>query len=150
MLREPKPLTVLMADDDEDDRLLAREAFDECGLEIDLHFVVDGEEMLEYLHGRGPFADSPMPSLILLDLNMPRKDGRETLAAIKENPAFRRIPVLVITTSKAEEDVQKCYDLGVSSFLSKPTTFEALRDLVREVTHYWFETVRLPGHPPAG
>jgi CheY-like chemotaxis protein len=147
--REPKPLTVLMADDDEDDRLLAREAFDECGLDIDLHFVQDGEELLDYLAGQGPWADSPMPSLILLDLNMPRKDGRETLAAIRENPAFRRIPVLVITTSKAEEDVQKSYDLGVSSFLSKPTSYESLRDLVREVTHYWFETVRLPGNPPA-
>lgn len=149
MLREPRPMTILMADDDEDDRLLAKEAFAECGLDVDLHFVEDGEELLDYLHGRGPWAESPMPSLILLDLNMPRKDGRETLAAIRENPAFRRIPVLVITTSKAEEDVQRSYDLGVSSFLSKPTTYESLCVLAREITHYWFETVRLPGQPPA-
>ena len=144
MSRESRPFTVLMADDDEDDRLLARDAFDECGLEVDLRFVADGVELLDYLHGRAPFEGAPTPALILLDLNMPRKDGRECLAAIKQNPALRRIPVVVISTSQAEEDVLRSYDLGVSSFISKPVTYESLLALVRTLSHYWFETVRLP------
>ena len=148
MSRELKPFTVLMADDDEDDRLLARDAFSECGVDVDLRFVEDGQELLEYLHGHGRWADCPAPSLIMLDLNMPRKDGREALAAIKENPALRRIPVVVVTTSKAEEDVMRSYDLGVSSFISKPVTYEALLELVRTLSNYWFRTVRLPGHIP--
>jgi two-component system, response regulator len=147
--KETKPLTVLMADDDEDDRLLARDAFLECGLGVELRFVEDGEELLEYLHHRGPFADAPNPTLILLDLNMPRKDGREALAAIKENPSLRRIPVVVFTTSKAEEDVVRTYDLGVSSFISKPVSYESLVDLIRTLSVYWFQTVRLPGHAPS-
>jgi CheY-like chemotaxis protein len=147
--KDLKPFTVLMADDDEDDRLLARDAFDECDIDVDLRFVEDGVELLEYLHGHGAWTDAPLPSLILLDLNMPRKDGREALAAIKENPALRRIPVVVITTSKAEEDVVRSYDLGVSSFISKPVTYDSLRTLVRTLTNYWFQTVRLPAqHPP--
>jgi CheY-like chemotaxis protein len=141
--------TVLMADDDEDDRLLARDAFQECEVDVDLRFVEDGEELLEYLHGNGPWADSPKPSLILLDLNMPRKDGREALATIKAHPALRRIPVVVISTSKAEEDVLRSYDLGVSSFISKPVTYESLLALVRTLSHYWFHTVRLPDHAAA-
>jgi CheY-like chemotaxis protein len=139
-----------MADDDEDDRLLARDAFAECGVDVDLRFVEDGMELLEYLHGQGRWTNCPLPSLILLDLNMPRKDGREALAAIKENPSLRRIPVIVVTTSKAEEDVVRSYDLGVSSFISKPTTYESLAALARTLIHYWFETVRLPGQVPAG
>lgn len=147
---EPRPFTVLMADDDEDDRLLARDAFEECDADVDLRFVEDGEELLDYLHGHGRFAGAPRPSLILLDLNMPRKDGREALAAIKSNPALRRIPVVVISTSKAEEDVARSYDLGVSSFISKPVTYESLLALVRTLSHYWFETVRLPKPAAAG
>jgi len=145
--KDTKPFTVLMADDDEDDRLLARDAFQECQVDVDLRFVEDGEELLDYLNGHGPWAGSPRPSLILLDLNMPRKDGREALAAIKANPALRRIPVVVISTSKAEEDVMRSYDLGVSSFISKPVTYESLLTLVRTLSHYWFSTVRLPGQP---
>lgn len=149
MAQERKPFVVLMADDDEDDRLLAKDAFSECGVDLDLRFVEDGEELLEYLARRGRFSgDSPAPSLIVLDLNMPRKDGREALAAIKDSPGLRRIPVVVLTTSKAEEDVLRTYDLGVSSYISKPITYESLVDLVRTIAHYWFETVRLPGHPP--
>lgn len=144
MSREIKTFTVLMADDDEDDRLLARDAFQECDMDVNLKFVEDGVELMDYLHGHGSWAGAPTPSLILLDLNMPRKDGREALAAIKQNPALRRIPVVVITTSQAEEDVQRSYDLGVSSFISKPVTYESLLALVRTLSHYWFETVRLP------
>jgi two-component system, response regulator len=147
--RDSKPYTVLMADDDEDDRLLARDAFGECGVDVDLRFVEDGVELLEYLRGEGRWSGCPQPSLILLDLNMPRKDGREALVAIKENPALRRIPVVVVTTSKAEEDVLRSYDLGVSSFISKPVTYESLLALIRTLSHYWFQTVRLPGHAPA-
>jgi CheY-like chemotaxis protein len=146
--RETKAFTVLMADDDEDDRLLARDAFRECGIDIDLRFVENGEELLEYLHGRGPWTSCPTPSLIILDLNMPRVDGRQALAAIKEHPALRRIPVVVITTSKAEEDVLRTYDLGVSSFISKPGSYESLLALIRTLSNYWFRTVRLPGHAP--
>jgi CheY-like chemotaxis protein len=147
--KDPKPFTVLMADDDEDDRLLARDAFQECEAEVDLRFVEDGEQLLDYLAGHGEWAGCPLPSLILLDLNMPRKDGREALAAIKENPTLRRIPVVVISTSKAEEDVVRSYDLGVSSFISKPVTYESLLELVRRLSLYWFQTVRLPGDTPA-
>ncbi len=146
--KELKPVTIVMADDDEDDRLLARDAFSECGIEVDLRCVEDGEELLDFLLRRGAHADAPTPSLIILDLNMPRKDGREALAAIKENPALRRIPVVVLTTSKAEEDVARTYDLGVSSFISKPVSYESLVQLLRTVTHYWFETVRLPAQGP--
>ncbi|HEY2775947.1 MAG TPA: response regulator [Candidatus Binatia bacterium] len=149
MSKDAKPYVVLMADDDEDDRLLARDAFDDCGVDVDLRFVEDGVELLDYLHAHGPWTDSPRPSLIILDLNMPRKDGREALAAIKENPSLRRIPVVVLTTSKAEEDVLRSYDLGVSSFISKPVSYASLLALVRTLSHYWFETVRLPGHAPA-
>ena len=138
-----------MADDDEDDRVLTRDAFDDCGVDVDLRFVEDGQELLEYLHGDGAWRGRPTPSLILLDLNMPRKDGREALVAIKENPALRRIPVVILTTSKAEEDVLRSYDLGVSSFISKPVTYESLLALVRTLSHYWFQTVRLPDHVPA-
>jgi CheY-like chemotaxis protein len=152
--REIKPpVTVLMADDDEDDRLLARDAFLECGIDAELRFVEDGEELLDYLNKRGIYAmqAAPTPAFILLDLNMPRKDGREALAAIKEHPLLRRIPVVVLTTSRAEEDVKRSYDLGVSSFISKPSSFESLVDLVRTLSHYWLNTVRLPagGGPPA-
>lgn len=146
--KEFKPVTIVMADDDEDDRLLARDAFGECGIEVDLRCVEDGEELLEFLLRRGAHVDAPTPALILLDLNMPRKDGREALAAIKENPALRRIPVVVLTTSKAEEDVARTYELGVSSFISKPVSYESLVELLRTITHYWFETVRLPGQGP--
>jgi two-component system, response regulator len=143
--KDTKPFTVLMADDDEDDRLLARDAFEECEADVDLRFVEDGEQLMDYLHGHGEWLGCPRPSLILLDLNMPKKDGRECLAAIKENPSLRRIPVVVISTSKAEEDVLRSYDLGVSSFVSKPVTYESLLELVRRLSLYWFETVRLPG-----
>jgi CheY-like chemotaxis protein len=145
--KETKPFTVLMADDDEDDRLLARDAFEECEADVDLRFVEDGEELMEYLGGHGQWAGCPRPSLILLDLNMPKKDGRECLAAIKDNPSLRRIPVVVLSTSKAEEDVMRSYDLGVSSFISKPVTYESLLELVRRLSLYWFQTVRLPGTP---
>ncbi|MFW6240471.1 MAG: response regulator [Thermodesulfobacteriota bacterium] len=136
-----------MADDDPDDRLMAREAFEESRLANRLFFVHDGEELMDYLFRRGDFADparSPRPGVILLDLNMPRKDGREALGEIKTDPDLRRIPIVILTTSKAEEDILRSYDLGANSFITKPVTFESLLNVVRTISSYWFEIVELP------
>jgi CheY-like chemotaxis protein len=141
-----KPITLLVADDDADDRLMIKEALEENRLANDLHFVQDGEELMDYLLKKGKYADSatPRPGLILLDLNMPRKDGREALRDIKNNPELRDIPVVVLTTSKAEEDIYRTYNLGVNSFVTKPVTFGSLVDIMRELGKYWFEIVELP------
>lgn len=142
-----RPVTILMADDDEDDRLLARDALHAERLANDLRFVVDGEELLDYLQRRGAYADpasAPQPGIILLDLNMPRKDGREALVEIKADPQLRRIPVVVLTTSRAEEDIARSYDLGVSSFITKPVTFDGLVKVMRTLGEYWFQVVVLP------
>jgi len=145
--RRIKSITILMADDDPDDRLLTREALEESRLANDLRFVNDGIELLDYLHRRGPFADpqsSPRPGLILLDLNMPRMDGREALAEIKQSPELRRIPIVILTTSKAEEDILRSYDLGANSYITKPVTFLSLVDVIQVLGRYWFEIVELP------
>ncbi len=141
-----------MAEDDADDRLMTREAFQECRLGNPLQFVADGEELMDYLKRRGPYADAarfPMPGLILLDLNMPRKDGREALREIKADPALREIPVVVLTTSKAEEDVANSYSDGANSFITKPVSFAALIEVVQTLGKYWLQIVDLPpvGHP---
>ncbi len=142
-----KPVTILMADDDADDRLLTKEALSESRLANDLRFVEDGEELLDYLYRRGNYvslADSPRPGIILLDLNMPRKDGREALEEIKADADLRQIPVVVLTTSKVEEDIYRTYDLGASSFITKPVTFDGLVDVIGALGKYWFEIVELP------
>lgn len=149
-----KPITILMADDDADDRELTREAFEENHLANELRFVEDGEELLDYLHQRGKYSDpvsAPRPGLILLDLNMPRKDGREALQELKQDPRFRNIRVVIMTTSKAEEDVVRSYDLSAASYITKPVTFERLVDVVRTLGKYWLEIVELPpnGNEPA-
>lgn len=133
-----------MADDDADDRLFAREALEECRLANDLHFVEDGAHLLDLLYQRGPYENAPRPGLILLDLNMPRVDGREALRAIKNDPALRQVPVVVLTTSKAEEDIYRSYDLGANSFITKPVTFGGLVDVMKDLGRYWFEIVDLP------
>lgn len=141
------PITILVAEDDADDRMLLKEAFDENRLSNDLRFVENGEELIAYLRREGPFAtpgEAPCPGLILLDLNMPRMDGREALRMIKADPLLQRIPIVVLTTSKAEEDVARTYDLGVSSFITKPVTFEGLLKVVRVLNQYWIEIVQLP------
>jgi CheY-like chemotaxis protein len=143
-----RPITILMADDDPDDRMLTKEALIECRLANPLDFVEDGEELLDYLHRRGKYESlkgQPLPGLILLDLNMPRKDGREALKEIKSDHILRRIPIVVLTTSKAEEDILRTYELGVNSFIIKPVTFESLVDVVKTLAKYWFEIVELPG-----
>lgn len=144
MKSNPKSITILLADDDPDDRLLVREAFEESHLLNVLETVEDGEELMEYLHQRGAYAGKPMPNLILLDLNMPRKNGMEALEEIKADHHLRRIPVVILTTSKAEEDIIRTYDLGVNSFVVKPVTFESLVELVRDLGRYWFQIVELP------
>ncbi len=146
-MKQIKPITILVADDDADDRMMIEEALRENRLANDLHFVRDGEELMEYLRGIGNYADAkshPRPGLILLDLNMPKKDGREALKEIKGDPALRGIPIVVLTTSKAEEDVYRTYNLGVNSFITKPVTFEALVAITRDLGRYWFEIVELP------
>jgi CheY-like chemotaxis protein len=140
-------MTIVVADDDADDRLLIADAFQEARLANPVSFVTDGEELLEYLRGEGKFAaraGKPLPGLILLDLNMPRMDGRRVLMELKASPELRRIPVIVLTTSKAEEDILRTYDLGVNSFISKPVTYDALVEVVRAIKHYWIELVELP------
>ena len=140
-------ITILLADDDEDDRLMTRDALRDARLHNDLRTVVDGVELMEYLKREGRFSDereSPRPGMILLDLNMPRMDGREALAAIKADPELRSIPVVVLTTSKAEEDVIRTYDLGVNSFITKPVTFLGLVEVMKVFSRYWMEIVDLP------
>jgi len=142
-----KPIVILMADDDADDRLLTQQALGESRVINDLRFVEDGEELMEYLFHRGKYANgdlAPRPGLILLDLNMPKKDGREALREIKADPNLRRIPVVVMTTSKTEEDIFRSYDLGASSFITKPVTFAGLVELMRTMGQYWIEFVELP------
>ncbi len=147
MTKPGKLISILIADDDPDDRELTRDALAECRLANDVDFVEDGEKLMDYLHRRGDYASmagKPLPGLILLDLNMPRKDGREALKEIKARPELRRIPVVVLTTSKAEEDILRTYDLGVNSYVTKPVTFESLVEMVKVIGKYWFEIVELP------
>lgn len=142
-----KAVTILMADDDEDDRDLTREALQNSRLANQMRFVVDGQDLIDYLRRDGRYADpavdAPRPGIILLDLNMPRKDGREALAEIKTDAKLRSIPVVVLTTSKDEEDVFRTYDLGVNSFITKPVTFAGLVEVMKTWQRYWFELVEL-------
>jgi len=142
-----EPITILMAEDDADDRLMTEDAFRDCRLNNPLQFVENGEELMDYLHRQGRYSDEkryPMPGLILLDLNMPRKDGREALREIKNDPRLRTIPVVVLTTSKAEEDVARAYHDGANSFISKPVTFTGLVQVISTLGKYWFHIVDLP------
>ena len=141
------PITILLADDDEDDLQVVKEALQKNRLGNDIRTTGDGEELLDYLLRRGRYTDpsgSPRPGLILLDLNMPKKDGREALAEIKTNPDLRQIPIIVLTTSKAEEDVFRSYQLGVNSFITKPVTLAGLTESMQVLSQYWFEIVELP------
>jgi CheY-like chemotaxis protein len=136
-----------MAEDDLDDRLLIKDALAESNWPADLRFVDNGEEMMEYLTRTGKYAsaaDSPRPNLILLDLNMPRKDGREVLREMKTCVDLKRIPVVVLTTSRADTDIEKMYELGANSFISKPIQFDSLVKLMRLLSQYWLQTVELP------
>lgn len=144
---EANRVPVLLAEDDPDDQYLISEAIDENRLNVRLYVVSDGEELLDYLNRRGKYEDSekwPMPSLILLDLNMPRKDGREALREIKTDPALQHIPIVALTTSRAEQDVALTYQSGVSGFITKPVSFSGLREVMKSIGMYWLDTTRLP------
>jgi CheY-like chemotaxis protein len=147
----PNPFIILMADDDADDRLLAKDALAECKITGDLRFVENGEELIEYLHRRGKYDQpnaAPRPGLILLDLNMPKKDGREALKEIKVDPELRTIPVVILTTSRADTDIGRIYDLGANSFIAKPVSFDSLVDVMKTLCRYWFDIVELPAKKP--
>jgi CheY-like chemotaxis protein len=147
MKEESPPITILLADDDEDDRMLACDALTESRLSNVIYCVTDGEDLMDYLYRRGKYEKpntAPRPGLILLDLNMPKKDGREALREIKADPKLRQIPIVVLTTSRAEEDILRSYDSGASSFISKPVTFLGLVELMKGLNRYWFEMVDLP------
>ena len=142
-----KPITMLLAEDDHDDRYLISEALDESGVESQLFIVENGEDLLDYLKNRGKYTDTekyPRPGVILLDLNMPLMDGREALAEIKKDPDLRRIPIVVLTTSQKEEDIQDTYEMGITGFITKPMTFSGLVDVMKSVGNYWLQSVTLP------
>jgi CheY-like chemotaxis protein len=147
MADAPKRRTILMADDDVEDCLLVRDALLETGRPCDLHFVRDGEELFDYLRHEGEYVEgrnSPWPDLILLDLKMPRKDGRETIRQLKSDPHYRQIPVIALTTSSAADDVEYTYNAGANSYIKKPATFRELVGVLDALGRYWFETVELP------
>ena len=150
MRPEGKRITILIADDDADDRLLLDRVLKQSRLYNDVRFVEDGEALLDYLYQRGPYGvpgAAPRPGLILLDLNMPKKSGREALQEIKADPNLRAIPVVMLTTSKAEEEIYRSYDLGANSFITKPVNFAAMVEIMNVVTSYWFSIVELPPNP---
>ena len=151
-----KAAVILMADDDEDDILLVRDAFERSRLINELYTVLDGVELMDYLNHRGKYAkpaSAPRPDIILLDLNMPRKDGRQALKEIKEDPQLKDIPVIVLTSSKGQTDILKSYLLGANSFVTKPVTFESMCEIIKKLGEYWFQIVKLPNrqaeHPPS-
>ena len=147
MRTKSKPLTILMADDDDEDYMLTVEAFQESRISNPLYRVKDGEELMEYLLLQGKYTsreEAPLPSLILLDLNMPRKDGREALQEILAHADLRRIPVVVMTTSDAKEDISRCYEIGANSYIVKPITHEGLVKAIKLLGQYWLEMVELP------
>ena len=142
-----KTKIVLMAEDDADDRLLAKDAMAESGASVEMRFIENGAELMDYLLRRNQFADpasSPRPDLVLLDLNMPKKDGREVLAEIKTNKELRQIPVVVLTTSTAETDLRASYYLGANSYVVKPASYDALVKMMGALSNYWMNIVRLP------
>jgi len=147
MAEASTPITILMADDDQGDRRLTREAFRQQQIASDLRFVENGEQLIDYLLRQGEFtnpSDSPRPGLILLDLNMPRKNGHEALREIKSHPELCSIPVIILTTSKSEEDILRSYELGAASFITKPVTFDGLAEIVQALDRYWLKVVTLP------
>jgi CheY-like chemotaxis protein len=141
----PTPIEVLLVEDDPGDVVLVTEAFEDNKVCNRLHVVADGVEALQFLRHEGPYADSPTPDLVLLDLNLPRKDGREVLAEVKADEDLRRIPIVVLTTSKAEEDVLRSYDLHANAYVTKPVDFERFIEVVRQIDEFFVSVVKLPG-----
>jgi CheY-like chemotaxis protein len=143
-LTAAQPIDILLVEDDPGDTLITREALEQSKVANNLSCVVDGEEALAYLRREGGHAEATRPDLILLDLNLPRRDGREVLAEIKADPDLRRIPVVVLTTSQAEEDILRSYDLHANAYVSKPVDFDRFVEVVRQVDEFFFTVVRLP------
>jgi CheY-like chemotaxis protein len=146
--RHKIPITILVCDDDEDDRMLTQQALEDAHISNSVRFVEDGEQLLDYLYQRGEYAGetgkAPRPGLILLDLNMPKIDGREALKTIKGDPALMDIPIVVLSTSRLDEDIARSYQLGVNSFITKPVTFSGLVEAMNVLGRYWLEIVELP------
>lgn len=139
--------TLLLADDDPDDRMLVHDALEEADWSVDLREVEDGNELIDYLERRGKYADpadSPRPGMILLDLKMPGRGGLQALEVIKQTELIRRIPIVVLTTSSAEEDITGAYDLGANSFVVKPSSFATLVEMMQTLEKYWLDVVTLP------
>lgn len=148
-MKKERTIEILIADDDAEDRMLIIDALKENRLKNSIQQVEDGEELLQYLRNKGKYTDAekyPNPGIILLDLNMPKMDGREALKEIKSDKKLHSIPIIVLTTSKAEEDILKTYNLGVNSFITKPVKFSAMVDVIKTLNKYWFEIVELPSH----
>ena len=143
-------IDVLLVEDDPGDVLMTREAFEHHRLANQLHVVEDGVEAIKFLRREGEYADAPRPGLVLLDLNLPRKDGREVLAEVKGDAALRSIPVVVLTTSKAEEDILRSYDLHANAYVTKPVDFTRFIEVVRQIDEFFVTVVKLPGHGAAG
>ena len=147
MQQPTKPVHILLADDDEDDRFLTREAFRQQFPVTEMNIVEDGEELMEFLRRTGRYESSnhSLPELILLDLNMPRKDGREALQEIKSDRELRHIPVVILTTSDAGVDIDNSYLWGANSFITKPSSFKTLMDITQTIGEYWFNVVKVSG-----
>ena len=150
--RHKIPITILICDDDEDDRMLTQQALENAHVSNRIRFVEDGEQLLDYLYQRGEFAGetgkAPRPGLILLDLNMPKMGGREALKVIKQDKTLCDIPVVVLSTSRLDEDITRSYQLGVNSFITKPVTFSGLVEAMNVLGRYWLEIVELPRRSP--
>jgi CheY-like chemotaxis protein len=139
-----KPVEILLVEDNEGDVGLIEEVFEEAKIRNNLHVAEDGEEAMLYLHGEGKFSGSPRPDIILLDLNLPKKDGREVLREIKEDNNLKNIPVVVLTTSRAERDILRSYDLHANAYVTKPLDFDQLIKVVKSIENFWLEVVNLP------
>jgi len=140
-----KPVDVLLVDDDEGDILMTREAFEFYKIRNPLHVVTDGERALQFVRRAGPFADAPRPGLILLDINLPRRSGLEVLAELKDDPELALIPVVMLTTSQAEEDILRSYRLHANAYVSKPVDFENFIAAIRQIDDFFMALVKLPG-----
>ncbi len=143
----PPRLKILLVEDSRADARLILEVFKEEKIGVDVDVVRDGEEAMDYLHKRGPFANADSPSLILLDLNLPKKDGREVLSEIKENPELKSIPIIILTTSQSDEDVMKSYKLQASCYVTKPIDLAHFVKVIRSLDEFWFSAVRFPPEP---
>jgi CheY-like chemotaxis protein len=143
-LEDPRVIDVLLVEDDEGDVLMTREAFEYYKIQNRLHVVGDGEQALQFLHRAGPYADAPRPGLILLDVNLPRRSGMEVLAELKQDDELLMIPVVMLTTSQAEEDIVRSYSLHANAFISKPVDFEHFIEAIRQIDNFFLTLVKLP------